>query len=97
VLFQNLCATCHSLDDIKLVGPSFRGLAGAKRKVRDKPGGELHEVTANAAYLRQSILDPNALLVDGYPENLMPPIGAILTEAQIDALVTYIVGATQTK
>ncbi len=97
VLFQNFCSACHSLDDTKLVGPSFRGLAGAKRQVRDKPGGELREVTVNATYLRQSILDPNALLVDGYPENLMPPIGATLTEEQIDALVTYILGATKKK
>jgi hypothetical protein len=35
-------------------------------------------------------------LADGYPENLMPPIGAILTEKQIDELVRYILAATKT-
>lgn len=97
VLFQNFCSSCHSLDDTKLVGPSLRGIAGAKRQVRDKPGGELREIEADADYLRQSILDPNALLVEGYPENLMPPIGAIFTAEQIEALVEYIVTASRAK
>lgn len=97
VLYQNFCSSCHSLDDTKLVGPSLRGVAGAKRQVRDKPGGELREIEADAEYLRQSILDPNALLVEGYPENLMPPIGAIFTGEQINALVEYIITASRTQ
>jgi len=97
VLYQNLCAACHSLDSTKLVGPTFLGLAGAKRKVRDTASGELREVRAAPAYLRESILEPNALLVDGYAENLMPPVGATLTEAQIDALVDFIVKVAKPK
>lgn len=97
VLFQNFCSACHSLDDIKLVGPSLRGITGAKRLVRDTPDGDLREIEVDADYLRQSILDPNALLLDGYPENLMPPIAAIFTEAQIEALVDYIVRVGKTK
>lgn len=97
VLYQNFCAACHSLDDTKLVGPTFRGLHGAMVKVRDPASGKTSEVKANAEYLRQSILEPNALLVEGYPENLMPPIGAVLTPAQIDELVDYIVKASKTK
>jgi len=97
VLYQNFCAACHSLDDTKLVGPTFSGLAGSKKKVRDPATGKTSELTATADYLRQSILEPNALLVEGYPENLMPPIGAILTPAQIDALVDYIIKASKKK
>ncbi len=63
--------------------------------MRDPASGKIREVKATAEYLRQSILEPNALLVEGYPENLMPPIGAILTAAQIDALVSYIVKASK--
>jgi cytochrome c len=96
VLFQNFCSACHSLDATKLVGPSFYKLAGSKRTVRDATG-KLHEVKADATYLRQSILEPNALLVDGYPENLMPPVGATLTEEQVESLVKYILKASQPK
>jgi len=96
VLFQNFCSACHSLDETKLVGPSFYKLANSKRTVRDTTG-KLREVKANAAYLRQSILEPNALLVEGYPENLMPPVGATLTEDQVEALVKYILKASKPK
>jgi mono/diheme cytochrome c family protein len=91
VLFQSFCAACHSLDGTKLAGPGLRGLVGGKRRVRDPATGETREIVADADYLRQSILEPNALLAEGYPENLMPPIGAILSSAQIDALVDYLI------
>jgi len=91
ILFQTYCASCHSLEGTKLVGPSLKGLAGSQLKVKDPVSGEILNIEATADYIRQSILEPNALLADGYPENLMPPIGAILTDIQMDALVNYIV------
>lgn len=95
VLFNNFCSACHSLGDTKLAGPTLGGIPGTKRLVRDPATGLKEEVDATAEYLRQSILEPNALIVDGYPENLMPPIGAILSSAQIDALVDYIMQAAK--
>jgi len=95
VLYRNLCASCHSLDGSKRVGPSFLGLAGSKRIVREGPHGEPREIVADLDYLRQSISDPNALLVDGYPENLMPPIGSMLTQSQTKQLLNYLVWVSQ--
>lgn len=91
LLFQTYCASCHTLDGTKLVGPSLKGLAGSRIQVKDHSSGELLTIEANAEYLRTSIVDPNAQLAEGYPENIMPPIGAILTDAQLDDLVNYIV------
>src|SRR5690606_17007229 len=68
----------------------FQGLVGSKRTVRDQRTGEVRQVMADTAYLRQSIDDPNRLLVDGYPENLMPPVAGVLTEKQIGELVGYL-------
>lgn len=90
VLYQNYCASCHSLDGSRLVGPTFLNLPGSNRKVREPETGKALEVLADKEYLRHSIQDPNALLVEGYPENLMPPIGGILTERQVNDLVGYI-------
>jgi cytochrome c len=90
VLYRNYCASCHSLGGMKLVGPTFVGLAGATRKVRDTETGTIHELRADANYLKQSILEPNAKLLDGYPPNLMPPVGASLTEKQLSALISYV-------
>lgn len=91
LLFQTYCASCHSLDGVKLVGPSMKGLAGSKVRVKDSASGKLISVEATAAYLRQSIVEPGAMVAEGYPENIMPPIGAILTDDQLDDLVNYIV------
>ena len=89
VMYQNYCAPCHSLDGTKRVGPTFHRLAGSTRMALDPVSGHQREVTADAAYLRQSILDPGALIVEGY-ENIMPPIGGLLRESEIKGLVDYI-------
>lgn len=90
VSYQNFCASCHSLDGSKRVGPSFLSLMGSKRKVLDPHTGKSRELIADAKYLRHSIEDPNALLVDGYPPNLMPPVSGVLTEKQIGDLIGYL-------
>ncbi len=61
--------------------------------MRDPATGATREIVVDAAYVRESILDPNALLAEGYAENLMPPLGAALDEAQVDALVKFILSA----
>ena len=55
------CNACHSLDGSKLVGPSFKGLYGRKEKLTDGK-----EITADDAYIKNSILKPNDQVVEGY-------------------------------
>ena len=88
VMYQNYCAACHTLDGSKRIGPSFRGLGGSKRQTLDLKGNR-HTVTADADYLRQSIIEPGAHIVEGY-QNIMPPMAGLLRESQIDALVNYL-------
>jgi mono/diheme cytochrome c family protein len=75
------CNACHTLDGNKLVGPSFKGLYGAKRVTS---GGE---VEADMAYLSESMLEPTAKVVEGYPP-VMPKIA--LTTLEIESLSLYI-------
>jgi cytochrome c oxidase subunit 2 len=43
------------------------------------------------AYIRESILDPNAVLVDGFPADTMPNVwGDELSSEQVDQLVAYL-------
>ncbi len=43
------------------------------------------------AYIRESILDPNADLVEGYPADTMPNVwGTELSGEQVDQLVAYL-------
>ncbi|MCS6844586.1 MAG: cytochrome b N-terminal domain-containing protein [Caldilineales bacterium] len=78
------CVICHSLEPgRKLVGPSLAGVA--TRAETAVPGLTAEE------YLRQSIVEPNAHVVEGYPPNQMPPTFAeTLTEQQISDLVAFL-------
>ncbi|HXN46602.1 MAG TPA: cytochrome c, partial [Bryobacteraceae bacterium] len=46
-------------------------------------------VRADEAYLRESILDPGAKIVAGYP-NLMPSFRGVLSELEVLELIAYI-------
>ncbi|MFM8321304.1 MAG: c-type cytochrome, partial [Chloroflexota bacterium] len=78
------CRICHSLEpDQRLVGPSFAGVAG-------RAGQRVPGLSAEA-YLRQSILEPDAYVVDGYPQGQMVQnLDEILTEQQIADLVAFL-------
>lgn len=78
------CRICHSLvKDERIIGPSFYGIA-------DRAGERVPGMTAGE-YLRQSILEPNAFVVPGYPEGQMiQTFGDILTEEQIQDLIAFL-------
>ena len=78
------CITCHSLDeDVNLVGPSLFGL-GERAEVL-VPG------MSAAEYVRESIVDPDAYVVDGFSAGLMVTVWAeVLSEEQIDSLVEFL-------
>lgn len=79
------CLQCHTTDGRPGSGPTWKGLAGS---VRPLTSGD--EVTADDAYLFNSIVDPAAQVVDGY-DAIMPTFYADqLDETQIDDLVEYV-------
>ncbi len=48
-------------------------------------------VTVDEAYLRESILDPNAKIVEGFSPNIMPDdFAERLSDSQLDLLIAYI-------
>ena len=80
------CAGCHSTDGSSGVGPSWKGLAGSQVTLSDGS-----TVTADDAYLKQSIVDPNAKIVKGFSSGVMPEdFGSKLSSQQIDDLIAYI-------
>jgi cytochrome c oxidase subunit II len=80
------CIACHSLDGTIRVGPSFKGLYG--KSVQVITDGKERTVVADDAYIRRSVMDPNADVAKGFLPNLMPKLD--LTPQQIDALITFI-------
>ena len=78
------CAACHSIDGTAVIGPSFKGLYGANRAFTDGTNA-----VADDNYLRESILNPAARIVEGYPP-VMPANYTSLTERELSALIAYI-------
>src|ERR671939_69862 len=91
-LFQSLgCASCHRTD-AQGRGPVLTNLFGQPQKLDNG-----QQVVADEAYIRESILDPQAKRVLGFGSVLMPSFRGQLTEEQILQLIAYIrsLGAPQ--
>jgi cytochrome c oxidase subunit 2 len=83
VFTSNGCASCHTLKAANAtgtVGPDLDKLP-AYAKQAGKPLED---------FVRESIVDPNAYVQQGYPKSLMPSF-ATLPKDQLDALVTFLV------
>ena len=78
------CTTCHSLEPGVIgLGPS---LANAGTEAASRVEG-----MAASDYLRESILAPDAHVVEGFGGGVMPATyGAELTEQQVADLVAYL-------
>jgi cytochrome c oxidase subunit II len=87
VLKKYACTSCHSLDGSKLVGPTYKGVWGETQTV--VTNRQKREVTVDAAYIRKSILDPDADVVEGYNPGLMRPYDNI-TDQEIDQIIEYL-------
>ena len=83
-LFQaKACATCH-LPQGGGLGPSLVGAFGEPVKL-----GDGSSITVDDAYLRESILNPTAKVVQGF-QPVMPTFQGQLSEEQLMQLIQYI-------
>jgi cytochrome c oxidase subunit II len=90
-LFASLaCSTCHQ-DQNRGRGPTLTGLFGTEVTLDNG-----QKVSADEAYIRESILNPRAKIVAGY-QPIMPTFQGQVSEEQILQLVSYIksIGAKQ--
>ena len=79
------CVACHSVSGGSGVGPTWKGLAGSQVALADGS-----TVTADEAYLKESIISPDAKVVKGFAPGIMPKgFGDKLKPDQIDALIEY--------
>jgi cytochrome c oxidase subunit II len=77
------CSTCHRADG-QGRGPSLEGIFGKPVLLT---GGRT--VTADENYIRESILDPGAKIVNGYTP-VMPTFQGLVSEEQLNGLVAYV-------
>ncbi len=90
VFAANGCGGCHTLKDAGSggnVGPDLDHLA-----TDAKTAGK-----AIDAYVRESIVNPNAYIVPKFQSGIMPTtFGQTLTKAQLGALIAYLLGVSGT-
>jgi cytochrome c oxidase subunit 2 len=67
-----------------MVGPSWQGLFGQERPLADGSA-----VVADENYIRESILEPNAKVAEGF-QPVMPTYQGSLNDEQIEAIIEYI-------
>ena len=77
------CLDCHTTDGRDQIGPTWKSLHGSPVTLAD---GQV--VVADEGYLRASVREPNAQIVEGYLPDIMLPTQ--LTEAEIASIVEYI-------
>lgn len=80
-LYQQKCLSCHSLDGSSGQGPTWQNLYGSTRNT------SAGAVTADDAYIIESIRNPGAKVVDGFG-NVMAPFPG-LSDREVRALIEY--------
>jgi len=76
------CLTCHTIDGSEGIGPTFKGIYGRKTKLKDGS-----TIAADDVYLRDSIVNPGAKIVDGFDDVMPKPE---LTDEEVDLILKYL-------
>jgi cytochrome c oxidase subunit 2 len=76
------CKACHSQDGSASLGPGWKGLYGRTEQLADGTSVQVDE-----AYLKESILDPKARLVQGYPPVM---VAYTLKDDELGAVIALI-------
>jgi cytochrome c oxidase subunit II len=77
------CAACHSVNGAAGIGPTWFGLFGSQVPISGDG-----TVTADEAYIHESIKAPQAKIVKGFENQLMPNYG--FNDDQINDIVAFI-------
>jgi cytochrome c oxidase subunit 2 len=80
------CSGCHSLDGSEQVdnrrAPTWQGISGS--------AGDRVPGLSGEQYLRESIVDPAAYIVEGYSDFMLKGYRFLLSEEDIDNLVVFL-------
>ena len=76
------CMTCHSIDGSESIGPTLKGIYGRTTRLADGSS-----IAADEAYLRESIVKPEARIVHGFDDVMPKPE---LTEDEVNQIIEYL-------
>ena len=78
------CMACHTLTGDKLIGPSFKDLYGFEFTTLE---GQAY--TIDDAHVRESLLDPNVSVREGY-QPVMTPFAGLVDDQEIEAITIWL-------
>jgi len=86
-VFQEFgCGGCHTLKSAGANGKVGPDLDNLKKEAADAHRGTLE------AFIRESILKPDAYIAPGFPAAMPPTLGSTIPPAKLDQLVSYLAG-----
>ncbi len=82
-VFTANCAACHSLEaDTVMVGPSLAGVA---------TWGSTMQTGMNAEqYIRESILEPDSYLTEGFQDLMPKTYGSTLSSEELEGVIAFL-------
>lgn len=83
-VYQGACVACHSLDGSKMTGPTFKEVWGRQEKIAGAGA-----VTVDENYVRESLVNPAAKVVEGYPAGVMPAFPQ-LSEEELMGVIEFL-------
>jgi len=88
LLEDNGCISCHSVDGTKRIGPTFKGLYGKDVMVTTEE--TKRTIKADRDYLKRSILDPRADVVEGFKPTMPGNFKNTLGEKDLNTILDYL-------
>ncbi|MCY4613207.1 MAG: c-type cytochrome [Nitrospira sp.] len=93
IFVQSGCAACHMIPGIRVAkgreGPKLELGTNASRRLADP--NYRGQANTEWEYVQESILNPGAYIVQGYPDHVMPRwYGQKLTAGALDKIITYL-------
>ena len=93
IFVQSGCAACHTIPGIRVAkgreGPKLELGTNARRRLADP--NYRGQANTEWEYVQESILNPGAYIVQGYPDHVMPRwYGQKLTAGALDKIITYL-------
>ena len=93
IFVQSGCTACHMIPGIRVAkgreGPKLELGTTARRRLADP--NYRGQAKTDWEYVQESILNPGAYIVEGYPDQVMPRwYGQKLTAGALDKIITYL-------
>lgn len=79
------CVACHSLDGSPKIGPSFKGIWGRQEELVDGS-----KIVVDENYVHESIVNPQAKVVKGFPVNGMTSFQGLISDEEINAIIAFL-------